>query len=233
MATSDSLTSRLDAEFAAAHERIRRMQEDSTRAREGMQSRFEIFTRVRERVGELLAPRLRQLQVRFPDAKTTPMRSRHGDSVALCLQSERFKVILTLSLSHDGSVGKALIDYDLDISPVFIPFARHERLEIPLDPVDDDAITRWLDDRIVAFVRAYISIQFTKQYEGDNMVLDPVAHIRFAKMFANSSLEYGGETYYFVSEQTRREFGEKSASYAERGHSGEPPRCACEPLKRY
>jgi YHS domain-containing protein len=41
------------------------------------------------------------------------------------------------------------------------------------------------------------------------MVVDPVASVRFPKVFAQSTLEKGGKTYYFISDQTRREFEQR------------------------
>jgi YHS domain-containing protein len=38
------------------------------------------------------------------------------------------------------------------------------------------------------------------------MVSDPVAGVRFPKFAAASSLEWGGRTYYFIGDETRREF---------------------------
>jgi YHS domain-containing protein len=58
-----------------------------------------------------------------------------------------------------------------------------------------------------------MAIQFVTQYQGDNMVIDPVAYISFPKAFAQSGLECGGKTYHFLSEQTRREFETGPAPY--------------------
>jgi YHS domain-containing protein len=215
MASSDTLTSRLDAEFATTRERIRGMQAESIRISEESHTRFKIFTRLRERVNELTAPRLQQLQDRFPDAETTSVPSPHGDSVSLRLASDVATITVGFSLSHDGALGKALLDYTLDILPVFIQFDPHCGLEIPLDSLDydSDKIAQWLDDRIVGFVHTYMAIPFVTQYQGDSMVIDPVAHISFPKAFAQSGLEYGGKTYHFLSEQTRREFETDPAPY--------------------
>ncbi len=208
MASSDTLTSRLDDEFAATRERIRGMQVESIRISEASHTRFKTFTGLRERVNELTAPRLQQLRDRFPEADTTSEPSPHGDSVSLRLDSDQVRVTVAFSLSHDGALGNALLDYNLDILPVFIQFDRHFRLEIPLGPIeyDSDEIAQWLDDRIVGFVHTYLAIQFVTQYQGDNMVIDPVAHLSFPKAFAQSCLELEGKIYHFLSEQTRREF---------------------------
>jgi YHS domain-containing protein len=215
MASSDTLTGRLDAEFAATRERIRGMQEEANRFSEKTQTQFQVFTRLRERIDGLTAPRLKQLQERLPGAATTSVPSPHGGSVSLRLESGLARIALGLSLSHDGPLGKAFLDYDLEILPILIRFEHHSRLEVPLDPLDcdDDQIARWLDDRIVGFVHTYMEVQFTRQYQGDNMVNDPVAHISFPKAFGQSSLERDGKTYHFLSEQTRREFEGGPAAY--------------------
>jgi YHS domain-containing protein len=215
MASSDTLTNRLDAEFAATHERIRGMQAESIRISEESHTRFKTFTRLRERVNELTAPRLQQLRDRFPEADSTSVPSPHGDSVSLRLDSDLVRITVAFSLSHDGALGNALLDYNLDILPVFIRFDGHFRLEIPLGPIeyDFDKIAHWLDDRIVGFVHTYMAIQFVTQYQGDNMVIDPVAHLSFPKAFAQSGIEFEGKTYHFLSEQTRREFECDPAPY--------------------
>ena len=41
---------------------------------------------------------------------------------------------------------------------------------------------------------------------------DPVARIRFPKYLASSTLERDGRTYYFVDEETRREFEKQPAA---------------------
>ena len=38
------------------------------------------------------------------------------------------------------------------------------------------------------------------------MVEDPIAHVRFPKQAAATTLERHGQTYYFIGEDTRREF---------------------------
>jgi YHS domain-containing protein len=215
MTGSDSLTSRLDAEFAATRERIRGMHVESVRLSGETRTQFNTFTRLRERVNDLIAPRLKHLQERLPEAKTTSVPSPHGDSVALRLVSGAARITVGFSLSHDGPLGKAVLDYDLEILPVFVRFDRHGRLEIPLDSGDCDygRIGQWLDDRIVGFVHTHMEMQFMPQYQGDNMAIDPVAHVSFPKAFGHSSFECGGKTYHFLSEQTRQEFEKRPSAY--------------------
>lgn len=41
------------------------------------------------------------------------------------------------------------------------------------------------------------------------MVEDPVVHVRFPKFAPATTLEENGQTYYFVSEETRRDFEDR------------------------
>ena len=72
-----------------------------------------------------------------------------------------------------------------------------------------DAV-QWFDERIVAFVKAYLAIVrqdgALREHLKAQLVEDPVTKIRFPKYLASSTLERDGKTYYFVDEDTRREF---------------------------
>jgi hypothetical protein len=63
---------------------------------------------------------------------------------------------------------------------------------------------------IVAFVKAYVALvrqdSVLQEQLKEQFVEDPVAQIRFPKYLASSTLECDAKTYYFVDEDTRREF---------------------------
>lgn len=124
MASGDNLTSQLDAEFPTTPERIGGMQAEASRISGKTQTQFQVFTRLRDRINNLTAPRLKQLQERLPGADTTPVPSPHGDSVTLRLVSNVARITVEFSLSHDGPVGNAFLDYNVEILPVFIRFDR-------------------------------------------------------------------------------------------------------------
>ena len=97
----------------------------------------------------------------------------------------------------------------LEIIPVFFRFNPHARMEMPLESYDEAAVGKWLDDRIVEFANAYLELHSTKQYQERVMVSDTVAGISFPKYFAAATLDHDGQTYYFISEETRREFAKR------------------------
>ena len=56
------------------------------------------------------------------------------------------------------------------------------------------------------FVQTYLSMEKNEFYLKDLMDEDPIAHVRFPNMAAAVILEWGGQKYYFISDETRREF---------------------------
>ena len=118
-------------------------------------------------------------------------------------------VKLGFKLTHDSDVRLILLDYNLEIIPVFFRFNPHARMEMPLESYDEAAVEKWLDDRIVEFANAYLELHSTKQYQERVMVSDTEAGISFPKYFAASTLDHDGQTYYFISEETRREFAKR------------------------
>jgi YHS domain-containing protein len=91
-------------------------------------------------------------------------------------------------------------------------FDSHAELEMPLEKVDPAAVGGWIDERIMSFVKTYITLHENQYYQRDQMVIDPVSGTQFPKFAAGAKLEQGGQTMYFVSEETRREYEKKSAA---------------------
>jgi YHS domain-containing protein len=138
------------------------------------------------------------------DAKPTD--NADGKTVLLMFQTPVARVRLRLSATHDEEVRNLVLAYDLEILPIYVKYNPHAELAIPLEKVDRAAVENWLDDRLIEFAQTYVTIQFTDEYQKDHMAVDPVANVRFPKVFAQSTLEKAGKTYYFISEQTRSEF---------------------------
>jgi YHS domain-containing protein len=105
-----------------------------------------------------------------------------------------------------------ILGYDLEIIPVFFRYEPHAELEFPLDAVDEAAAARWVDDRIVDFVRAYLAMGENEFDTQEHMVEDPVAHVRFPDFAAGATLEWQGKKYYFIGEETRQEFARQNES---------------------
>jgi YHS domain-containing protein len=202
-----NLLRRIDAEFSALdgkieHARAERLQEHRERRK-----RLAAFEKQMEAVPPVWEPRLKALQQRFGDQmKVTPVLTSTSRQVTLEFQSDLARIRLRFSVSTDREVRQLILNYDLEIIPVFMQFDSHREAEWPLEGFDMAKAADWLDDRIVDFVRTYLSLHENEHYLKEHMVEDPVAGVRFPRFAAGASLERGGKTYYFIGEETRREF---------------------------
>ena len=93
-------------------------------------------------------------------------------------RSDLAHVNLKLSASTDRDVRKVILSYDLQIIPVLMRYKSHDEIEFPLDAVDKEAVAKWMDDRLVEFVRTYFSMGENEIYLKAHMVEDPIARLR-------------------------------------------------------
>ena len=117
---------------------------------------------------------------------------------------------MRFTASTDSDVHHLVMDYDLHILPVLMKFDPHARLELPLNSVDVNVVGNWIDDRIIDFVRVFLSLHENQYYLKDHMVADPISGTQFPKYAAATKLDWNGATYYFIGEQTRSEFMAKN-----------------------
>ena len=212
MADVDSLLKRIDAEFTALDQRIKQAQVEKTHEYQERQKRLAAFEKLLTELPAVWQPRLEALTRRFGDkVKAIPKATSSGREGTFDFQSDLARIRLRLSASTDRDVRKLVLDYNLEILPILMKFDSHQQAEWPLDAVDRQAIANWVDDRLVDFVKTYLSLHQNEWYLKDHMVEDPVAGIRFPKLAAGATLELHGKTYYFIGEETRREFEEKQS----------------------
>jgi hypothetical protein len=207
------LSSRLDAVMEEARGRVKAFQTEAESTRQEIRERFQRFLPIAERIVAIAREKLERLRERLKfDVIPSHVQTErfYSRSVALDVKSELARVIkLGFTLTHDSGVRLILLDCSLEIIPVFFRFNPHARLEMPLEAYDETAVGKWLDDCLVEFANAYLELHFTKRYQEKVMVSDTVAGISFPKYFAAATLDHGGTTYYFISEETRREFAKR------------------------
>jgi len=208
MADISTFLKRLDEQVAQVRTRVEQKQSEIQQAYEARSERYKRFLRVLEDLQGVAKARLDKLAEKCKfDA--TPTENADGKSVLLMFQTPVARVRLRLSATHDDEVRNLVLGYDLEILPIYVKYSPHAELAIPLDKVDRAAVENWLDDRLIEFAQTYVTIHFTDEYQKDHTVVDPVANVRFPKVFAQSTLEKAGKTYYFISDQTRREFEQR------------------------
>jgi YHS domain-containing protein len=210
-----TLLNRIDAEFSALDDKIKRARDERLHEHQARQERLAAFEKQLETLPEVVRPRLEALVQRFGDrVKVTPRLASSSREVGLEFQSELARIRLRLSASTDQQVRSLILNYNLEILPIFMQFESHHQAEWPLDAIDRQAVADWVDDRIVDFVKTYLSLHENEYYLKDHMVEDPVAGVRFPRYAAATTTEWNGKTYYFIGEETRREFEVKHAGAA-------------------
>ena len=207
MTDVSTLIQRIGAEFSAVEEKRKKFQADSQQEYQERQKRLEGFGKALDELREVWRPRLEALAHSFGDrVQVTPKVEPSRREASFEFQSKLARIRLRFSATTDRDVTKVILAYDLSIIPVLTRFEPHAELEFPLGAVDREAAAQWIDDRIVDFVRTYLSLHENEQYLKDFMVEDPVAGVRFPKFAAGATLEWQGRTHYFIGEETRREF---------------------------
>jgi YHS domain-containing protein len=202
-----SLASRIDAEFLAIAEKVKKLQVEQVEEQKQRQKRLEQLGKVFDQLRDVWRPRLELLVKKFGDrVQTTPRIVPSAREATFDFQSRLARVRLKFSASTDRDIEKVILSYDLEIIPVLMRFKPHDEVEFPLNAVDTEAAAKWIDDRIVDFVQTYFSMGENEVYLKDQMVEDPIAHVRFPKVVAAATLEWQGQQFYFIGEETRREF---------------------------
>lgn len=210
MADISNLLKRIDGEFAASEQKIKGFQAEQTKAYEDRQRRLVTFERVCETLREVWRPRLEALAKKFGErVKVTPHISRELREAAFEFDSKLAHIQLKFTASTDQDVRKLVLDYRLEILPILMKFEPHQQAEFPLEAIDAEAIGQWIDDRIVDFVRTFLSLHQNEYYLKDHMVVDPVAEVQFPRFAAAATLDWQGKTHYFISEKTRAEFAKQ------------------------
>lgn len=211
MADVNSLANRIDAEFAVVETKVKKFQTEQLEEHKERQKRLEQLGKVFEELRTIWRPRLELLVKKFEGlVQTTPRILPSTREAIFDFQSSLARVRLKLSAYTDRDVRKVILGYDVEIIPVLMRFTPHAEAEFPLDAVDREAAARWIDDRIVEFVQTYFALGENELYLQDRMVEDPIAHVRFPRDAAASVLEWQGHKFYFIGEETRREFARQN-----------------------
>jgi YHS domain-containing protein len=211
MPSIDSLANRIDTEFKAAEDKVKKFQVEQVEQQKERQQRLEQLGGVFEQLREVWKPRLELLLQKFGDrVQAKPRLVPTTREVTYDFQSKLARVSLKFSATTDRDIQKVILSYDLSIIPVLMRFKAHDEVEFPLNAVDKEAVAKWIDDRIVDFVKTYFSMGENEIYLKDQMVEDPIAHVQFPKQAAATTLEWQGKKFYFVGEETRREFAKQN-----------------------
>jgi hypothetical protein len=207
----NTLAQRIDAEFSAVEEKVKKVQTERVEEHQQRQKRLDQLAKVFDQLRDIWKPRLELLVKKFGDrVQTKPRIVPSTREVTFDFQSRLARVQLKFSATTDRDVQNVHLSYDLEIIPVLMNFKHHDEIEFPLNAVDKEAVTKWFDDRIVEFIQTYFAMGENEIYLKDQMVEDPIAHVTFPKLAASTTLDWQGKKFYFIGEETRREFAKQN-----------------------
>lgn len=201
------LLKRIHDEFKSSEEKLKSFQEQQVDAYHARLKRQERLEQIFVELQDVWRPRLEALAKEFGDRLQVAPTVKPGLRQAeMHVKSELASIKLLLTAGGNSDVTALVMAYDLEILPMLMQIDRHSEIEIPLEEVNADKIAAWLDDRLVSFVKTYLSLHENQYYLKDLMVSDPVAQVRFPKFAAVAKRDRKGETFYFISEETAAEF---------------------------
>jgi YHS domain-containing protein len=224
----ENLVQRLSVEVDAASERVHTLQTKASQVFVGQQQRLMRFVAVADRIHAILVPRLQaltnvnvfkditqsvSLELRGPEG-----RGFHGRTTKLTVPySDKRPTPMEFSfrVGHDGLLENAVIDYRLQILPVFIKFDSNDQLITPIERPSEEAIAAWIDDKLVGFTQTYFEVYFHDEYQKTNLEIDPVMNVRFPKAFAAGKQEYQRRAYHFYTKESLQLFEEDPSAYIE------------------
>ena len=208
--SSASLSDRIKAEFDARSARQQKAAEDRTRQAKEHEQRMAQFVQTCEDLKALWSPKLDAFAKQFGNSiKVTPNITPSLREAKIAFMTDLANMTMTISVSTDPDITRLVFDYDLLIIPTFMDYDRHARFEMPLDAVDKAALSKWIDDQLIACVKAYLAMQDNEHYLRWSMVEDPISKTKLLRTDAFATIEHKGQKHYFVSAESLRMFKER------------------------
>lgn len=172
-------------------------------------------------LADIIVPRVEVVAGFFPNAGPESRMTRKHCAwwFGYC---ERFpaSVKLDISCGHDEEIRNLYVIQELRMIPSFIRYERYDRLVQPLEKVNIEVVTQWVEDRLTAFVHAYLQLEATDRLQAQALATDPVCHMRMVTDDAAASLDYQGHRFYFCTQSCHDEFAAAPEHFAkiEMGH---------------
>ena len=159
MTNTPTLAERIEAELTAARQRSAAIQNQVANYEPGRWQRQELVDKRLNEIRSLWRDRLAELSKWFGDKMQVQAQVASGRRQAtFAVRSTRAEIELRFSVFTDDDVRNVIFQYDLDISPAPAGYDAHSELSFPHDQIDERELVDWLYDRIISFVKTYLTI---------------------------------------------------------------------------
>jgi hypothetical protein len=165
MSDTNELARRIDAALAAVKDKAKKQTAERIEEIEQRQMLLAEYEKAQTQIVAIVKPRLEALAQRAGDrVKVTPSVAQTRRSATFEFKSSRALIVLTFSVGPDQHVKNAIVECELKVVPVLWKFDTHSEFATPIDKVDADGVTQWVDDRIMKFVDLFIEIHESELY---------------------------------------------------------------------
>ncbi len=183
----DDLDRRVRERLASTDERKQLIQNHLQQRMAELDQRHQQFVVIAERLlREVVRPRFERVVSHFENAELLDpgQDGRRFHCSCRLLHCERFPATgeLSLILTYDEPIENLLVIYRLEILPIFFRFLGNDQEIFPLESVDEKRLVEWVDERLLGFVDTCLRLEQADQYQGENLVTDPVCGMRINKL---------------------------------------------------
>ena len=211
----EEFTKELRARVTAAADAPRWPASDVERYMASFRPRREQFGETaRALIATVVRPRLEALARLFPTARITA-----DEQPCRCScwfpTSDRFPVTakVEFAIEHDESVEHLYVRCEVYLMPVFFQFQPHDKLTAPLEQVDEERVSEWVEKRIFEFLATYLRHDRGADDLDEDLVTDPVCGMRLRRSDAREQADYRGHAYFFCSQECREKFEGKPTDF--------------------
>lgn len=164
----------------------------------------------------IVRPRAQELLSCFENCElANATRVADGHCVLRFHRTPRLPVTATLDLfvCPDARIENVLVESGLTTVPFYVELQGQGRVSFPLEQVNDAQLAKWVDERMSAFVDAYLQVVEAFKYQRENAVVDPVCRVPINKLYAVAVVNLNGQAFYFCRESCQWRFLENPAQY--------------------
>ncbi len=210
---SESFADRIDAKMQKSRDHLKRQRAEMTHRMVELEKRQEQFNRLgTQLVSEIVTPSLEEFADRFDNIRfdlKQPLRCRC--TLMHCLKFPATGYV-GFRVEHDADISRLSLVFEAHFLPVFVQYPRSDEIDFPLNAVDLPRATAWVEEKLLAFLDAYLQLPWLDQYQRDNLVTDPVCGMRISKAQAIEH-QHEGQSYYFCAEQCVDRFQKEPDRY--------------------
>ncbi len=223
---SNDLKRRLHAEVTVSMEHIQKLRDAAARSFFGSEKNLSRFRTVADQIQSILTPRLEVLAnldaltgskiLSSPAANDEEIGNFHSQTTTFTPPfSYRCpaNVQLSFHLRHDQMIENALLEFRLEIIPIFLKFDKKDELSVALDAPNGEEIGKWIDEKLIGFTRTFFEITFHDEYQKRHRVTDPVMKIQFPRAFAFGDVTHEKTKYYFYTQESLKRFEAAPTDY--------------------